>query len=74
MSTKNITRQYPTQQGYIVVFETSRGERAYMYTLSAGAQIALGADPRNYGGQEIDESGLGINSLAEFAEGAAEAL
>jgi len=67
MSTANIQAQYPTPEGYVVVFATRSGPRAYMYTLAEGALIAAGHDPKNFNGTETE---IGITT--ETVEGAAD--
>jgi hypothetical protein len=54
MSRSNITAQGPLKETYVVVFKTRNGYRAYTFDMIDGLQIAAGADPRYYQGEEVD--------------------
>lgn len=72
MSTQNILEQGFVQGGYVVTFQSRRGPRSYMYSTSSGAQIANGADPKDYPCQEVPAGSFDLNgaggTVAEDAE------
>jgi hypothetical protein len=71
MSTHNIIKKLPTQNGLYVTFACKNGEeRTYKYSLHEGAQILSGADPKNFSGQLTSMT----EAVLDAAEGAAELL
>jgi hypothetical protein len=74
MSRENIVAQGPlNKETYAVCFKTRSGLRAYQYDMVDGLQIAAGADPRYYAGQEIDGWSV-IEALGQNIEDVAELL
>jgi hypothetical protein len=74
MSRSNIKAQGPlNKETYVVVFQTRNGYRAYTFDMVSGLQIAAGADPRYYQGEEVDAIAV-LKALGENVEDIAELL
>ena len=74
MSRSNIVAQGPiNKETYVVVFKTRGGYRAYSYDMVDGLQIAAGADPHHYQGEEVNAWAV-LKALGENVEDLAEVL